>query len=194
MVEVYGENMADEELSQAATVAVLRLQNPDTARWAAQLIGQCEVVQLSHSTNADEQASETASLTVKDATLASEILRLPTAGPENGLQGFFLSPAIGVWPAVIPWDEVMAARAPVKESEVENYVRRLSDPNEPLAPWDDVELAELGISRADLTNEKEVEAPEELQPQPSPEEEAHLEELAREQWEEEEGGRGGRAR
>jgi type IV secretory pathway TraG/TraD family ATPase VirD4 len=183
MLEVYGENVADEQLSQAATIGILRLQSPDTATWASKLIGQYETVQLSHSSGADGKGSDTASVSVKDAVLPSEILRLPLAGPKNGLHGYFLSPTVGVWKAAVPWDEVMAARAPARESLLENYVRRVSDPNEPLRAWTETELEELGISRADLEGEKEVEGADE--PQPTAEEEKALEDLARMRYEEE---------
>jgi hypothetical protein len=183
MAEVYGENIADEQLSQAATVAILRTQNVTTAKWASDLIGEKETLQRSQSTGAEGKASETVSSSVKVAVLPSEIRGLPLSGPKNGLQGYFLSPTVGVWKASLPWAEVMAARAPLRESKMVNYERRLSNPNEPLPTWDDKELSELGISRADLEGEKEVEDSQE--PEPSAEEEKALENLARMQYEDE---------
>jgi hypothetical protein len=171
MQAVYGEQIADEQLSQAATIAILRLQNPDTASWASKLIGQCELLQRSHTAGEDGRDSDNARLEVKDAVLPSEILRLPLADAEHGLSGYFLSPTLGVWQGPVPWDEVMAARRPQRKAAVENYVRRPSDPHEQLRPWDDQELGDLGISRADLQGEHEVEGPEE---KPTPEEEAEL--------------------
>jgi hypothetical protein len=132
-------------------------------------------LQLSHQSGEDGKTNHNATLDVKDAVLPSEILRLPLAKATNGLHGFFLSPTVGVWRAQIPWEQVMSERAPHRESSVENYVRRVSDPNEQLRPWDDSELFELGISRAELAGEKEHDGPE--QEMPTPEEEAELERL-----------------
>jgi hypothetical protein len=166
---IYGENIADEQLSQAATIGILRLQNTDTAKWASELIGQYEALQLSHSSGPEGAGNETATPSVKDVVLPSEIMRLPEAGPENGLPGFFLCPAVGVWHGAIPWDEVMAARAPAGESDAENYVKRTSNPGEELS-LSDRELSELGISGRDLDGENEGVAPS-AGPRPTPEEE-----------------------
>jgi hypothetical protein len=176
MNAVYGEDVSDEQLSQAATIAVLRLQNTDTAKWASALIGQYEVLQLSQTTADEGRESQNANLGLRDAVLPSEIMRLPTAGPDNGLHGFFLCPTVGVWRATLPWSDVMEARKPVRKSTTENYIRRVSDPNEELPPWDEAELAELGLSGADLQGETEAEGADE--PMPTAEEERALERLS----------------
>jgi hypothetical protein len=150
--EVYGEKLANEQLSQAASIAVLRLQCPATAKWASELIGQFEAVQLSHSSSGGARgpsASESASIVVRDAVLPSEILRLPLTKPANGLTGFFLSPDVGVWKATIPWAEVMRERNPRRKSNVLDFVKAEALAAE-LRPWDEGELFELGITPGQL--------------------------------------------
>jgi type IV secretory pathway TraG/TraD family ATPase VirD4 len=159
--EVYGDKLADEQLSQAASIAILRLQNPDSAKWAASLIGQYECVQLSHSTNTGENGSggsQSAAQVVKDAVLPSEILRLPPAGPKNGLPGYFLSADRGVWKGTLPWNEVMAERTPAGESSFPNFVKRTASLGE-LRPWDEKELFELGINPAKGSSEHSADEP-----------------------------------
>lgn len=63
MYEAFGENQAKSILGQCATKVFLRLDSPETAKWAESVFGEYEAVELKQSASLGESTSEGTSLT-----------------------------------------------------------------------------------------------------------------------------------
>ena len=116
MREVYGNNVASEITGLCNHKAILRLESPESARWASDLFGKVEEIDCrggisrSQSILALLPTGETYSLSEQrqtvDAVLASEIMELPPAGPGWGFHGFFITREMGAYKQTLPWDKM----------------------------------------------------------------------------------------
>jgi len=112
---VYGRELAHELTGQCGTKAILRVDSPETAAWAAKLIGDAEIVQRAASDVGVANAKDVlrhASISHRDIVLPGEILTLPATNRKNGLTGFYLSPFTGVFRSTLTPDEVDALLKP----------------------------------------------------------------------------------
>lgn len=107
---VYGKEVAEELVGQCNTKAILRLNSPETARWASKVIGTSEFLETHHSVSqsrsfreaglrTDNSLGRSASngISQRDLVLASELLDLPETSLQRGLTGYFLNPITGVF-------------------------------------------------------------------------------------------------
>lgn len=99
MRSVYGRERTGEILGQCGNKAILRLESPDTARWAAQLFGkhEAEVQSISVSEGKGSSSSHSLSSTAIENVLPSELLNLPPTSRAQGLSGYYHSPVAGNW-------------------------------------------------------------------------------------------------
>ena len=103
--EAAGPRLAHEIIAQCSHKALLRMESPESAQWASQLLGQYEAIELmnSHSTGINPRTdSQTEHLTKKETTLPSEFYTLPLTTPKSGLTGYFITPESGAMSATLP--------------------------------------------------------------------------------------------
>lgn len=125
--DVYGRQLANEIAGQCANKAVLRCDSPETAQWASTLFGWSEVREVSHSTSEthDDRLRKSANqrFTKREEVLPSQIMELKPTSPFHGMQGYFITPVVGVYYAHIGGDSIERELVPPDRS-VFNVVRR----------------------------------------------------------------------
>jgi hypothetical protein len=105
MRAVYGDKEANELVGQCAHKALLRLESPATAEWAAQVVGQSEWVE-EKVTDSGGGRSVTYERVKREGVLPSEFQSLPPTNPWNGLSGVFIAPEAGAFRATITGKEL----------------------------------------------------------------------------------------
>ncbi len=143
---VYGDHEANELVGQCGNIGVMRLAEPATSQWAADLFGDFEMD--------EEQISRTSGGSGKSTTtskqrktyrsiLPSEWLSMFQMSDRQGLGGCYISPAIGAWSAVLTKSHVLrdlTRPCPVTE----DFVPR--PPEEQILPeWTETDDARFGI-------------------------------------------------
>lgn len=155
--EVYGPHLANELIGQCGNKAVLRLQSPETAKWAEGLAGSYLREESSFSggvsfgggqKGGQDGAGKGASgrnlgtsqaLHERKYAYDSEFLSLPFPNGE-ALEGFyFLRDEFGKWP-LKPFRLLSKPRSDIPKS-----LRRTNYDDELLEPWSDQELASLSV-------------------------------------------------
>lgn len=144
--EVYGRDVADELVGQASSKVVLRLNSPETAKWASSLFGASEILETHYGTNrsrssrklglnSDRSTGESVShsVTKRDLVLASEFLGLPETTPQTGLSGYFVTPATGPYFDAIPGPWLASHILPAAKHVPSLVVR--PDSHQYLRPW-----------------------------------------------------------
>ncbi len=154
--EVYGRGAADELVGQCNSKAILRLNSPETARWASQVVGASEFIETRKSRSRshdirDHGLREGASFGVsfsdaiskRDLVLDSEFLDFPETSFESGLTGIFVSPVTGAFRDHLPgrW---LGDRLKPPALDVPNVVPR-PESHQYLRPWSDHDAARVGI-------------------------------------------------
>jgi hypothetical protein len=100
--------------------------------------------------------SESEQVQKRETVLPSEIMGLPTSGPENGLCGYYIIPEIGAYRADVTWNQIENALMP-PDSSVKNVVKRPSE-HQYLAPWSNADYQRLGLdSKAEQEIRPEIE-------------------------------------
>jgi len=154
---VYGREVADELVGQCNTKAILRLNSPETARWASQVVGASEFIETRKSRSLNRNFRDMSlheggssgisfsdGITKRDLILDSEFLDFPETSPEHGLTGVVVSPLTGVFRDHLSGDWLRTHIAPPSHA-VPNFVPR-PDSHQYLRPWSDADLHELGLS------------------------------------------------
>ena len=154
--DVYGREAANELVGQCNTKALLRLNSPETARWASQLFGSSEFLESrrSHSRSRNFRelgwrhggsSGESVSngIAKRELVLDSEFLDLPETSFENGVTGFFLNPLTGAFKHHLPSDWLRQQLQPPDPS-TPNLIRR-PDAHQFLRPWSDRDASDLGL-------------------------------------------------
>ncbi len=101
--DAYGEKEAREMLAQFSNKAVLRLESDATSSWAAANFGDVERWEYPVSEAEEGKQNTREELVKRESILPSQFLEIPPTNPENGLTGYYLSPAIGAFRATLPW-------------------------------------------------------------------------------------------
>lgn len=154
--DVYGREAADELVGQCNTKALLRLNSPETARWASQVVGASELVETrksrsrSHSfrdngwrEGASSGVSFSDGVIKRDLILDSEFLDFPETTPEHGLTAVMVNPTTGVFRDHLTGDWLAQHLRP-PDSGVRNFVAR-PDSEQYLRPWSAQDALELGV-------------------------------------------------
>lgn len=150
MREVYGQNIADEITGLCNNKAILRLESPTSAQWASDLFGKTEEmdrrVSVSRSRSGrwllpvfGRSRGVTQQRLTTEAVMASQIMTLPTAGPDNGLAGYFITRSHGAYHHSMRWQH-LRRQLPARAPGVTNYVER---------PKSDQHLREWGTADFD---------------------------------------------
>ena len=103
MKALYGEHQTQEMIGLCANRIVLHLDNPQTTKWASEVFGEAEVVQVDESSSRSEsssyghktvtnQAGNTQRIAMRVNALPIEFQDLPLASLETGVQGWFAVP------------------------------------------------------------------------------------------------------
>lgn len=143
--EAYGREEAHEIIGECAHKAVLRLESPDTAEWAAGLFGDVERREIQVGQPGAEKAVSKSELVARrPLVLASEFLSLPATGPAAGLSGYFVSPITGAYRHTLAWDEI-SARLRTPCGETPDYLPRPAA-DQYLRPWDETDFRRLGLN------------------------------------------------
>ena len=114
---VYGSQATEELVAACSHTTALRLDDPETAEWAARHFG--------------------------PPVLASDLMTLPPAGPEHGLAGFHRTPRAGTYFAHKPWDWVLANLRPSTDATHDQNFRLEDEPQ--LEDWTEQDYERLGF-------------------------------------------------
>lgn len=156
MREVYGDNVASEITGLCNNKAILLLESPPSAQWASELFGKAELIDRRESISRNQQQGRWSLLPGRnrsiseqrlttDSVLASEIMTLPPASPENGLQGFFITRERGAYRQTVTWGKM----APMTRRGIKDEANFLPRPGEQqyLREWDFADHVRLGIKQ-----------------------------------------------
>ena len=136
MKDAHGEHLANEILGQCSNKAILRLESPETAEWAARVLGEYETIEVMDSTSTDwARKNRTRSEQYRKApsVLPSEFLSLPPTNHRCGLNGYYLTPFIGAYRSQLPLARVLGELRP-ELPDVPNFEPR-DDSEQYLRAW-----------------------------------------------------------
>jgi len=152
LIHVYGQQQADELVGQCGNVAVLRLNNPSTMKWASTLFANYEEYTPGYSTSHSSGAgggstsiSTSWNLQQRQAMLEQEFRLFPRPTPESGITGAYIA-SNKAWRDVTP------------PAFVSNYLMDPSDRLEDIGfsprppseqerrPWDNSDRQRFGLS------------------------------------------------
>jgi len=149
--EVYGTKVANELTGQCGNKAILKLNSPETAKWASSLFGEREVfecreskshVSAKHGGSSGVTTSE--QLVNRKLILDSQFLQLPATTEENGLCGYYISPYLGAYRTKLSGEWIKKSLKP-SDSRVPNSIARPSTQQE-LKPWGDEDFERVGLA------------------------------------------------
>ncbi len=148
--DAYGERVANEITGQCCHKAILRLESPQTAQWAAEVIGAAE--RLEYRDNASAAVGSqggtaghttTEQLTKREVVLPSELMELPPTNRDNGLTGIYLTPTTGAYTATLSPQYLSTALRP-RSADVPDLMERPED-HQYLFDWTTADLSRLGL-------------------------------------------------
>jgi hypothetical protein len=144
---VYGREPANELTGMCSNKAILRLDSPETAAWAAKVIGDFEALERRRSSipdsNSGKSTTSSEQLNKREAVLASELLSLPPTNRTNGLTGYYVSPFTGVFRSTLTADQIDQSLLPPNRS-IAHFVPRPPE-HQLLRPFDAADLRRLGL-------------------------------------------------
>lgn len=161
--DVYGREVADELVGQCNTKAILRLNSPETARWASQLIGSSEFMETRQSRSRSRNFRDSGlreggssgvsfsdGITKRELILDSEFLDLPETSPEHGLSGVFVSPVTGAFRDYLT-GQWLADHLKSPNRSILNFIPR-PESHQFLRPWSDQDATDLGLSTTGISS------------------------------------------
>jgi len=107
--EAAGTRIANEIIAQCSHKALLRMESDESAKWASQVIGQYETLDLMQSKQGGlfgKGGSQSEQAARRDTVLPSEFYLIPATNPKNGLTGFFLATSTGAVRDRIPTEAI----------------------------------------------------------------------------------------
>lgn len=159
LASVYGEKEASEIAGLCANKAILRLDSPNTARWAASVFGEREVLEVRSSSGSStgtssslggqstdtkgEQSSVSEQVSKREVILASEFMEIGPTDFANGMKGAYLVPGIGSFWVKVGGENLQRLVRPAS-MVAQNYARRGAE-DEVLKPWGKEDFARLRI-------------------------------------------------
>lgn len=109
--EAAGTRIANEIIAQCSHKALLRMESDESAKWASQVIGQYETLDIMQSKSGGifgKGGSQSEQAARRDTVLPSEFYLIPATNPQNGLTGYFLSSSFGATRTIVPAAEITA--------------------------------------------------------------------------------------
>ena len=146
MKEAHGEHLASEIVGQCSNKALLRLESGETAEWAANLLGEFEVIEVLSSVNTDwtrKNKTRSEQYRRSHAVMPSEFLTLPPTTMRSGLTGYFVTPHIGAFRSTTPLPEVLD-HVPKERKGYPNFTAR-PDSQQYLEPWTSKDRERLAL-------------------------------------------------
>lgn len=143
---LYGESKARELIDLCGNQAILRVSSEATAKWASERFGKYEYWQRSYSdtrSGMGDSATETRSITQREAVLPSEFMQFDPAGEDVGVPGGFIVPSVGAWVDPAPWTFTEPAR--MKARSADGFVPQADDASERIE-LNATDLERLGLS------------------------------------------------
>lgn len=129
--------VANEIIGQCSHKALLRLESPETAKWASELLGQYETIEVFESQHG-ELGQRSTSLNeqriVKDNVLPSEFFSIREPSEQVGVEGYFLSPGRCPYKMVVDPGEFHKVVVPDASAKQHGASRR-PDRDQCLLPW-----------------------------------------------------------
>lgn len=159
--DVYGRDVADELVGQCNTKAILRLNSPETARWASRLVGSSEFVETRQSRSRSRNfydsgwreggssgVSFSDGISKRELILDSEFLDLPGTSREHGLSAVFVSPVTGAFRDHLT-GQWLADHLKSPDRSIPNFISR-PEAHQYLRPWSDNDASNLGLSASGI--------------------------------------------
>jgi hypothetical protein len=149
--DAYGDNLPAELTGQCNQKAFLRIEDPDTAQWAAKCIGDEDLRERNRSfseggsADGDNSWNRTVDerLSTRPTVMPDEIRTLPPTNERNGLSGYYTCPQYGAWRYTHP-GEVLAEALLAPESNVPDFIPRNAP--QTIALWAEADLARLNLT------------------------------------------------
>jgi hypothetical protein len=148
--DAYGERVAHEITGQCTNKAILRLESPQTAQWATEVIGAAERLEYRDNSSVSvghrggTAGHNTAEQLIKrEVILPSEFMEFPPTDRTNGLTGIYVTPYTGAYSATLSPGYLTAALRPRAE-DVPDLVERPEE-HQYLFGWTSGDLARLGL-------------------------------------------------
>ncbi len=133
---LFGREGAEDMLSNFGNRFIGRVEDPTTAKWLSDYIGEQDVEQISRTTSLGKggSSSETRSKHNQRTLLPSEFMSIPHAGRDTGLTGLFkLRSTVAYWDR-IDGDKLFGEMLLPKADGVEGFIERNVD-DQYLLPW-----------------------------------------------------------
>ena len=134
LIDVYGQDVANELVGQCSIKVILRLNSPETAAWASRLMGSREVIESRRGESRDYRnavppightgESISHGVATRRVVLDSEFFDLPVTSPQNGMTGFFITPITGAFKDHLPGPWI-SEHLLAPDSSKPNFVPRL---------------------------------------------------------------------
>lgn len=144
----YGDREAHAIATTCTNKAFTRQDCPQTARWAAQILGKAELLQYTRS-HSDRKRLDKYSITEqvveRDVVMPAQLLRLPPANRQRFF-AYFTSPAVGVLGGPVHFSHLLApvARVPnFKQRPVKDQYYQPDVSHQPDKPKRKVKLADI---------------------------------------------------
>lgn len=157
MKSVYGAEVALELVGQCSNKVLLRMESAETAKWAAETVGQYEEIQVLESRSRDSvnltrgQTQRSEQRVTRDVVMPSEFLGIEPTTEKSGLAGYYLTPFVGVYRRTLPLAHFLEGRKQANAAVPDFLERPESD--QYLDPWTRRDIERLGLSYA-LLQEK----------------------------------------
>jgi hypothetical protein len=147
--DAYGDNVPSELTGQCNQKAILRIEDPETAQWAAKCIGEHDLKERSESTSRGNSSGGPSwnhtvdeRLATRPTVMPDEIRSLPPTNSENGMAGYYTSPFYGAWKYTYP-GKLLAETLLPPDHNVPNFVPRNAP--QTITLWNEADLKRLNL-------------------------------------------------
>ncbi|AFY71979.1 Type IV secretion system, TraD, DNA-binding domain protein (plasmid) [Thalassoporum mexicanum PCC 7367] len=154
--DIYNENIAQTIIGQFRHKAILRLDDPPTAEWASQLVGEVEIRRILEGFSSNRESGGTRSWNESyerhRAVMPSEFLEIWPIDRQTGqgLTGYYLT-GNSVYKHYYPTDFISKHLIPSTDSR-ESFIPRPTN-DQVLRPWDSEDLERLNIAHLIMPHE-----------------------------------------
>ena len=151
---VYDEARGNEIVGQCGNKAFLRIESPETAKWAADTIGEREAFEYEASYSTSVQGTTESQADRKQtryAVMASEFQSMPVKPETEGLHGVYLVRNVGAYRATYTPEEIATYVGTLDRSVKPNI--EVPSSYQELLPWNDEDDAKYGISKSEPPKE-----------------------------------------
>jgi len=158
---VYGEKEAAEIAGLCANKAILRLDSPQTARWAASAFGEREILEVrasassssgtssgesgQSSSSSGETSSTSEQISKREVIMASEFMQIKPTDFQYGMNGAYLVPEVGAFWVHVGGENLKRLLKPANMI-IPNYQRRSAE-DEVLIPWSHNDFRRLQLPK-----------------------------------------------